>query len=380
MRKVPHNSVTHLKELRSNHSRLSRAVEASSLCADWQIQSGRLINTRSNYFSVALYRKEHECRFMMEQPEGALIMLLVSSFGEEPAALIQLRSEPGLIGMTNLTATIQSTPNNFRREHGGGATPFMEVANDPGTYGRIVYDALQFDWGEFYFKKTKRFLVIDLKAPLPEAPPGFLWVSRQTLARCMLEDHLVSTDLRSCAVHWLAGQGADGMTLAGPTRDDSKPSPMDASGIVKETDSRGVSLDFYEMQTATREVSRWVQPLLRVQSPIDACLSFSDITGERLYAVKRGTQFGLLGTQIWVPAEIGSGKVVRKSLNSAEGGRFWQSLVRLRLMDVSQAALESLEEGTQWKSEADLFMLCSSPLQTSLELRLLMSLVAVGRP
>ena len=378
MMQAPGDSVQHLKQICVEHSTLTRVTPESEIGGDWTVRNGRLINTRSNYFSLGLYQNGSESQFMFEQPEGALIVLLVSRLAGEEAALIQLRSEPGLIGLTNLTATIQSTPNNFRQEHGGRPTPFMDIVRNPASSGRIVYDGLHYDWGEFYFRKTKRFLVVELGVHMV-APPGFLWVPKDVLARCMFEDHMISTDLRSCFGSWLIGEGADVVSSSAGRHTASLPGLVEGKDILRAVDRRGASLGFYQTVTSTREVTRWSQPLLMNALPIQICLCYRRERGVRLYAVRRATQFGLLGAQLWLPGKLKPGRVVRQSLNSAEGGRFRNSLIDLKVMDVSSDSADALEEDIEWKSEEELYRICRKSLQSSLELRLMISMIAAGK-
>ncbi|MCI5211666.1 MAG: hypothetical protein D3910_23445, partial [Candidatus Electrothrix sp. ATG2] len=129
------------------HSLHTTVSSVSDGRPEWIIENDQFYNTKSDYFSIGLYASElNDSLIFMEQKQKALVMLLVADIHGTPAALLNLRTEPGLIGLTNLSTTIQSTPSNYLRKHGGKATPFIEIAMKPHDFGKVVYDGEQYDW------------------------------------------------------------------------------------------------------------------------------------------------------------------------------------------------------------------------------------------
>lgn len=367
-----------LRSLCSAHSVGTSVLMIPDGLPDWIVEDGRLRNTKADYFSIGLYASnEGNPILLIEQKETALVMLLVAEIDGRDSVLLNLRTEPGLIGLTNLSTTIQSTPSNYLRRHGGKGTPFIEIAADPGSHGTIVYEGEHHDWGDHYHHKTKKFLIVKLASPV-EAPPGFCWVDLDTARAVLLEDNLVTNDLR------VSIPLVD--TASHRARVDSDVAPPAACGPPLHSlgyspgavDSRGTAALFFRTHTETREVRSWVQPLLVPREALGISLSFARTPSTRLFAVERRTQPGLLGRQLWFPAQTGAGRTVRTVSTSAEGGRFWRYRIDMRLVEVGcpdDQTVEGSRGVAQWMPEAELAALVAQPLRTSLELRMAWSLV-----
>jgi hypothetical protein len=143
-------------------------------------------------------------------------------------------------------------------------------------------------------------------------------------------------------------------------------------------DAQGTAIAYFRTDTPTREVASWVQPLLVPAKPMTISLMFIRRAGERLFAVERLTQPGLLGRRLWFPAvATSSSRVVRRLATSAEGGRFWhyRIFIELRESESARALDEPSPDAVQWLTEAEVSDLVATPLCTSLELRLAWSLV-----
>jgi hypothetical protein len=374
---LPVRDIAILRQACQDHAARSTVALTGDGGQEWIFDGGRLRHAKADYFSIGLYDAGGgERLIMMEQRETALVMLLTSTIGDVPAVLLNLRTEPGLIGLTNLSTTIQSTPSNYLRKHGGKPTPFIEIAADPLAFGEVIYDGAHHDWGNHYVAKTKRFLVVWLHEAVA-APPGFLWVEQATARRLLLEDNLVTNDLRVSLPLLPKRHGSH--RDDGPTADDPSDAPagLRAGELTPgASDSRGTTVAFFRTQTETREVSSWIQPLLVPAEPLEIELTFTEREGTRFFAIERRTQPGLLGTRLWFPAPAAGGRVIRRVSTSAEGGRFWrfEIVIRLRRSDTPEHMPEDARERTRWIAAAELARLVGEPLQTSLELRMAWSL------
>jgi oxidase EvaA len=378
MTDYPLTSEPRLRLFCDDYSSRTTVVPARDGLPDWVVEDDCLRNSRTDYFRIGLYATElGRTQFLMEQTQRALVMLLVAEIQGVPAALLGIRTEPGLIGLTNLTATIQSTPSNYLRKHGGKATPFLEVASNPSDFGTVIHDGDDHDWGNYYAQKTKRFLIVRLDAA-PVAPDGYVWVALTTLRQLLLADDLITNDLRVCLspLFHPRRQGAVHPPNQVPAAEVAplRRLPLDP-GMV---DAQGTAISFFRTDTPTREVACWVQPLLVPAKPMTISLIFIRRAGERLFAVERLTQPGLLGRRLWFPAvATSSSRVVRRLATSAEGGRFWhyRIFIELRESEPARALDEPSPDAVQWLTEAEVSDLVATPLCTSLELRLAWSLV-----
>lgn len=141
----------------------NQALSKTELCitetGNWQISDLDLVNAQSDYFSVSLYKTDPRgTRFLITQNQPALVMLVMAEVDGKSYALLNLRYEPGLIENINYTATIQSTPNNYLRQHGGKETPFLELAVSPQKHGAVLLDTENYDWGGFICFEEKKIL------------------------------------------------------------------------------------------------------------------------------------------------------------------------------------------------------------------------------
>lgn len=372
----PLNKMATLRSLCEAHSLRTTVLPVTDGLPHWIIGKGRLHNTNAHYFNIGLYASAPgESLILMEQEQQALIMLLLAEINGVPAALLSMRTEPGLIGLTNLSTTIQSTPSNYLRKHGGKATPYIEVAADPHAFGRVIYDGYQYDWGNYYLRKAKRFLVVKLNSAVV-APAGYCWVEQQSLRRLLLEDELITNDLRACASLLVRPPVAARVDPNEPARFDTDATLRQlafSSGCV---DTRGTTVSYFRTESETREVSSWIQPLLVPSEPMIIRLVFARRARGRVFAVEERTEPGLLGRRLWFPANATSGNVTQKVATSAEGGRFWKYRIHIELLEAASSGdLDDLAAtGVEWMTEEELSALVAAPLRTSLELRLAWSI------
>lgn len=373
------NDLAKLRDLSAQHSALTTVTPVADGRPEWVFEDGLLKNTRAEYFSISLRHSDPGQRLlMMEQLEPILVMLLVADIDGVTSVLLSLRTEPGLIGLTNYSATIQSTASNYRRKHGGKPTPFIEVADDPQSFGDVLYDAEHFDWGDYYVHKTKRFLIVQLSEPV-SATPGHRWVSLGAARQLMLEDHLITNDVR-VALNYLmrpATTPAHAGHAYPPTPDRSalRTSPGLSPDVV---DSRGVGLAFFRTDTKTREVNSWAQPLLVPSATKHISLPYIDSGSGKLFCVEMRTQPGLLGRRLWFPATA-PGPTTRSVATSAEGGRFWRYRIEIGIKPVRPPSGPASTD-VAWLTESEVADLVAAPLQTSLELRMAWSLAVAESP
>lgn len=368
------DSIEQLLNYKGTHQALSTTEPCVIDTGDWQINDLELLNTKSDYFRISLYKNEtNATRFLITQCQPALVMLLLTEVEGKLCALLNIRYEPGLIDSVNYTTTIQSTPNNYLRQHGGKETPFLEFVKNPQDYGTVLFDTENYDWGDLYILKRKRYLIIKVNNYV--APPsGFFWVTRQTLVQMATQDQLITNDLRVCIPLLDIETPA---SIPGEVSLDKAQKTIAKLPFNYETfDSEGIHIRFFRARTRAREVATWTQPLLAGYKSRQINLTFKENAGSRQYALTRASQIGLLGRTVWFPAEVAAADVCSSVCTSAEGGRFWRHAIHIQLLRLTtdiNAADEN--EKIVWVSEKQLLDMIATPLATSLELRMALSLV-----
>src|SRR5262249_2490946 len=87
----------------------------------------------------------------------------------------QAKMEPGNRVMVQLSPTVQATPSNYTRVHGGRATPLLERFLGP-TRGRVLVDLVQSEQGSRYLHKRNRSMIVMVDDELP-VTDDFAWLS-----------------------------------------------------------------------------------------------------------------------------------------------------------------------------------------------------------
>lgn len=308
------------------------------------------------------------------QPQGAMTGLIICRQDDQTYVLLQARIEPGNIGICQFGPTVQSTPANYLRLHGGKTTPFSAyfLGYVPGA--QVLGATQQNDLAWAYHQKTKAHSFIEVETLLP-TPEAFIWVDLQSIMAAVNEDQLLNADLRSLLTvfDWAAfeGQSRPAVTLSVSSRDllaavtasqnlgqktvemipltDLADWRREETGLQPNSGS-GVSFEMFRVKALTREKAEWNQPLI-VTDRIAETVLYIRYTGsglEVLLSVQHDT--GLLnGAAIGATLQLdpdreqlplrfqADAEVVIRFSQSEEGGRFFQQDSHYTIVSVSGA-------------------------------------------
>lgn len=338
---------------------MARERQASTLSSSthdqgpWKWEGSRLVNIRANFFQIIDLESNGDGRqFKVIQEKGAQVMLV---FRENDVGgrefLLQLRTEPGLIGRVCLTATIQSTNENLSASHGGKFPDLAALHHDPRAFGHVVHESRQWDWQDLYINKEKTFRIVRLREPPPNSAIHF-WVPESALGSLAMVPCALSADLL-CALSLLWGEDyLEGHMLAfavGST-DFTTSSFQIPPLILREmelevfskptrTDSRGHSINFVRFSSGIREVRSWIQPLLDVPAIRDISLELGGASGNPM--LSGNFLNDTLEHQIqWQdsPRTISpsTSPAAMRIYVPAEGGRFSRHLALVSIIDGNQ--------------------------------------------
>lgn len=187
------NSARHLSRQNFNVEKI-RFAELHG----WSFSNGALQHASKGFFSVigvSAGDGPDTKRLILYQPQSAVTGLLYTYIDGEQFFLIQARAEPGCVDEVQFGPTIQSTPANYMRLHGGASSPYADafIAFDPRI--KLVSDTTQSDLGERYLMKSKRLIVAEYRGPL-ETKPGFVWASASAVRAALAESTFINIDLR----------------------------------------------------------------------------------------------------------------------------------------------------------------------------------------
>lgn len=172
----------------------------------WHFFEGALSHKSGGFFSVAGVQFEAQPgrqAIFLYQPQSALTGLLTCMIGGRRHFLLQARAEPGNVAQAQFGPTVQSTPANYLRAHGGKASPYIEWFTTYQSQIQVLHDSMQLDYGERYLFKSKRLIVAQCDPTIP-VQDGFIWVPADLMNALVAESNFPPL---ICARCWRCAPG-----------------------------------------------------------------------------------------------------------------------------------------------------------------------------
>jgi oxidase EvaA len=404
-----------------------------SECPAWRFADGAISHSSGGFFSVVAVTHDDAGApptVLLHQPQSALNGLLTSSIDGETHFLLQARAEPGNAEETQYGPTVQSTPANYLRVHGGNPTPYLDLFFTSTAAARQAGDFSELDLGERYLFKNKRLIYVHLlEAEDPE--PGFVWVPARTVQEAVSESTLLNTDLRSMFAvmpgsPWIDRRpdelgDAARRSLRRPVCGELIGSVLEPLGrppthvgltsldeldhwdltddglIESEPARQGFDVHFFRVSAPSREVPEWTQPLVDSRSAGQVALALSVSEGVVFVLVRVAEEVGLstgsavFPTHLVYPGRqptdaqssvldaltVAGSTTLLSTLESDEGGRFYhdQSGCELILTD----ELVEVGDGYHWITLAELRHLLGLSNVCAIQLRCISSMLLALR-
>lgn len=387
----------------------------------WSVRDGALQHKTGGFFSVSGFRdpRDGRPRLMLYQPQGAVNGLATKLIDGQRVFLLQARAEPGNEEEVQFGPSLQSTPANWMRLHGGKASPYAARFLNFLPETTNLVETTQLDLGGRYVQKSKRVAIAEV--PRGETlDTGFHWVSGEAVVEGVAADYCFNTDLRAAlAIAPWSSDPASGelvprsepvaRSLDAPVRPEVigtllgrfqtaervrlEQVPLEAMpnwaagplGFDERTPDQRLSIRFYSVSARAREMATWIQPLVVGQSEGRSILACRERDGMLEVRIAVRPEIGLpngvaLGpTFLAYPGED-TGRAGEMGFDAArrlvcvresdEGGRFinHRSLCELVLVD-DDLPIDATAPGAWLRvSELKLFLglsnLCSIQLRT----------------
>jgi oxidase EvaA len=343
----------------------------------WRLDNGAFSHVSNGFFHVC--GLEHETtkaqKLMLFQPQSALTGLALYIKEGKAYVLLQARIEPGNTNIGQFGPTIQSTPANYLRMHGGKATACVDWFTQYKPGFRQLDSSMQFDLGERYFQKSKLHNYVEVDEPyVPD--PSMIWASLEAIFAALQEDNFLNADLRSLlsVFDWSLYLAGNSVAEKNITQDESlflqalitgKNSGsggwrmIDLQSLqdwtindygIEDKAGRGIDLVMYKTECTTREVTSWSQPLLRAKNKGVVELLIRDTEGgETECLVTLAKESGICGSQTLLPSTLiypGEYNAPCEPINgvsqlvsfnqSDEGGRFMQHESTYKIVQAQQ--------------------------------------------
>jgi oxidase EvaA len=149
---------------------------------------------------------------IIQQPEIGILGFLAKRIAGTLHLLAQAKMEPGNRVMVQISPTVQATPSNYTRVHGGRPTPFLDYFLG-ATRGRVLADLLQSEQGSRYFRKRNRSMIVEIPEHEElEHGEDFAWLTLGHLRELLAAGTSVNMNARSvlsCAYYEAADPADD---------------------------------------------------------------------------------------------------------------------------------------------------------------------------
>ncbi len=325
---------------------------------DWNFIDGVLAHRSRGFFEVVGIRDHAGEKLMLYQPQSAVTGLTLARDARGWYLLLQARVEPGNTGIGQYGPTVQSTPANFYRVHGGKKSEGMDwfLHQVPGS--RMIHSSMQLDLGGRYLLKSKwhNYVILDR---LTAAPPYMCWCSLPAIFAVLKESNFLNADLRSLLAVFDWEHFCLGKTRALHTQDlaplqfryqnqamhSGHYEMVPLSKLehwrctdrgVEPEDSTGLGVMLYKVNSITREVKTWTQPLMKAGGTGRVLLYTRETASGPEFLVSVIREPGITGQTVIGPSrlvypgeevpetETADGVVRREFWQCDEGGRFLQ--------------------------------------------------------
>lgn len=335
------------------------------------------------------------CQPIIDQPEVGILGFIVRPTAAGWEWLVQAKAEPGNVGEVQLAPSVQATLSNYTRVHGGAATPYIDRFIAPGRSDTVVRDSLQSEHGNrFLGKYNSNVTVLSGDGGPTPCSADWRWVAAAELRAMLAMDFAVNTDARSvlfCSdwkllaegapfARWRGGcdwrAGLPGSFEAAAEDDEtdvlewldgerrrivldvqtveleSLPSwEITGDGIVRRADGRS-RIGAYAVEANSREVGFWDQPFYlgdREEEVVQLCQQRDGVLRFLMRAsIEAGFRERVQVGPSWQSDDLASGEppalviaeLIRRgqermaTMQSDEGGRFFRSVCRYRIVEL----------------------------------------------
>ncbi|MBF0430927.1 MAG: NDP-hexose 2,3-dehydratase family protein [Fibrobacteria bacterium] len=336
------------------------------------------------------------------QPEIGILGFIVCKINNVYHFLVQAKIEPGNINFVQLSPTIQATRSNFTKVHGGKNPLFLDFFMDHSK-ARVLYDQLQSEQGSRFFKKRNRNIIVEVIEDI-EIPENFKWLSLGQLKELMKIDNLVNMDSRTvlslidydslndpdlnisnkqlnnpfinsykCGIeewqnymHWLSSLKFSYDLYVKEVSLSNLSEWYITPKAITRKDNKYFEVIFSQIAIENREVASWDQPLIRPIEPGIIILITKVVNNARYLLVQAKVESGnfdvveiaptiqcITGSYLKPEYEIpyfcffenmNKYKVLVDTLQSEEGGRFFNEENRNIIIEIGEGDLTKIED------------------------------------
>jgi dTDP-4-dehydro-6-deoxy-alpha-D-glucopyranose 2,3-dehydratase len=431
--KLGTQTIQHWLQDAHEHSQIRVEPIRFEECEHWSLREGAMIHDTGGFFALRGLRIESASPRlngfvapMIDQPQPGWLAFLVRQGPSGLEWLLQAKTEPGNVYPTQIAPSIQATPSNYNRLHGGAPTLFLEHIHKNALY--LSLGAHSEQGSKFLWKFNKNAVIAlptDMSVEAPE--PFFRWCSSHIMRELLGQSNCLNTDARSAiaTAPWVSlaehGElfGADVLkaSYAKPCGEPVKArlservtpvvgraglhwvfDPLDSlegwdftpDGIIN-AETGAPALTYARIDVQGREVSHWCQPFLTHAGEPDHVLLMRIEDGVAQFFIRSHQEpgFGLRRefspsfqdgqadrdkVRHWMKTDSA---VLAEVSQSDEGGRFMQARARYRIVLVGDTPPPRSHPTGMWVPLSVLEHAMRTPGRCTNELRTLGSLILI---
>ncbi len=343
---------------------------------------------------------------------------------------MQAKMEPGNINKVQISPTLQATYSNYTQAHKGNTPPYLEYFLNPAA--KVIRSQLQSETGSRFFRKFNRNILLDVTDEIA-VRDGYRWLTLYEIEALMAVDNAINMDSRSvlsnvpfsgvnarrhagASEFFLSANCAPGAAckrqeelqawLAAMRSKYAIATRQIPLNAVKDwvRDAWGihhVSRNFFKIagvrvEAAGREVSSWSQPELKHEGLGLAGFLCADIGGVLHFLIQAKPEPGIVGSVELGPTvsvfdyqnrpdavgvipfleyflEPEHQEVLHSSIQSEEGGRFWNLCNHFHVIKLPHPDVISRPERYEWMTLQQLHRFTQGESMVNSEARTLLS-------
>jgi len=365
--------------------------------------TGALVRQRSDTVEISWDQP------IIDQPEVGILGIIAKKIRGVLHFCLQAKEEPGNINSVQLSPTLQATYSNYTLAHGGSPPMFIEYFTDPAK-GQLIIARLQTeDGGRFLYKSNRNMIVVVDEDELGDLPDNFVWATLRQIGHLMKRDNLVHACTRSILsalalrgeikganrgnipptsfyksslqeiFQWIDNRKAvNHFMIKRMPLNSLKEWSMDRDGSFSHEHGRFFRVIGLTVESNTREVSAWGQPILDNPGTGIVGLLTTIKNGELFFLMQAKAEFGNRGviqigpTVQFTPGNYignvkikrpflfeefykpGKFRVILQSLQSEEGARFYNEAHLHRILSLPESEQLTIPDDFRWIAQSDL--------------------------
>jgi dTDP-4-dehydro-6-deoxy-alpha-D-glucopyranose 2,3-dehydratase len=171
---------------------------------EWSFEekSGDLVHRSGKFFRVTGVRVSTNLgprsqweQPIIDQPEIGILGIIAREIHGVLYLLMQAKMEPGNPLGVQLTPTVQATRSNYTQAHQGKRPLYVDYFLERGQ-ASVLVDQLQWEHGSAFLRKRNRNMVIHVNEEIP-LEPGFRWLTLGQVKKLLAQPNVVSMDTRT---------------------------------------------------------------------------------------------------------------------------------------------------------------------------------------